>query len=374
MCSMRIGLNLLYLIPRVVGGTETYAVSLIRAMASEFPDNDFIVFLNQEASKLAFGEMKNLFPVVCPIYAESRFKRYLFEQIVFPRIVKQHSIEVLHSLGYVGPFRVACPHVVTIHDMNYVVHGEGMNLFRKKLLKYFVEKTADRCGHVITVSNASRFDILRYMRLPEAKVSVVYEAASDDIRPLSKQNCDDVMSQYGIRSPYIAALSSTSRHKNIVRLICVFADISKEIDCDLVLIGYLPKGSKILSLVDTLQIKDRVHVTGFIARYELSALLQKARLFVFPSMYEGFGLPLLEAQKLGVPVVCSDRASLPEIANGTAMQFNPESEREMRSAIIKCLQSDGLLQELKDRGISNAGRFSWKKAAQDTMKIYRLLA
>ena len=252
---MRVGLNLLYLIPGIVGGTETYAVSLIRAMTSEFPDDDFVVFLNQEASKLALGEMKNLFPVVCPVYAESRFKRYWFEQTVFPKIVKRHSIEVLHSLGYVGPFHVACPHVVTIHDVNYVRHGESMNPLRRKLLKYFIETTADRCGHVITVSNASKSDILRYMKLPEAKVSVVYEAASDDIKPLSEQKCDDILKRYGIHRPYIAALSSAGRHKNIARLIHVFADISKQIDYDLVLIGHLPKGNEILSVIDTCRSK-----------------------------------------------------------------------------------------------------------------------
>jgi glycosyltransferase involved in cell wall biosynthesis len=102
-------------------------------------------------------------------------------------------------------------------------------------------------------------------------------------------------------------------------------------------------------------------------------LLQKARLFVFPSLYEGFGLPLLEAQKLGVPVACSDRASLPEIANGSTILFDPESEQEMRSSIIKCLQSDELLLSLKEQGTNNAARFSWEKAAQDTMQIYRSL-
>jgi glycosyltransferase involved in cell wall biosynthesis len=370
---MRVGLNLLYLIPGIVGGTETYAVSLIRAMTTEFPDDDFIVFLNQEASKLAFGEMKNLFPVVCPVYAESRFKRYWFEQTAFLKIVKRHSIEILHSLGYVGPFYATCPHVVTIHDVNYVRHGESMSVFRRKLLKYFVERTAQKCQHVITVSKASKIDILRYMKLPETKVSVVYEAASDDITPLSDQKCDDILRHYDIHRPYIAALSSTSRHKNIDRLIHAFASLSNEIDCNLVLIGYLPEGNEILRLVDTLQIGSRVHITGFVKHRELNALFQKARLFVFPSLYEGFGLPLLEAQKLGVPVVCSDRASLPEIANGTAMLFDPESEQEMRSSIMKCLQSDGLLQDLKDRGISNVSRFSWEKAAQDTMKIYRSL-
>jgi glycosyltransferase involved in cell wall biosynthesis len=371
---MRIGLNLLYLIPGLVGGTEMYAVSLIRAMTREFPNDDFIVFLNQEASELVKGEMQNLLPVICPVHAKSRFKRYLFEQTVFSRIVKQYSIEVLHSLGYVGPFYVACPHVVTIHDVNYIRHRKSMNLLRRKLLKYFVEKTAYRCRHIITVSNASKLDILQYMKLQEAKVSVVYEAASDDVRPIPQKDCDDILNNYRIRRPYIAALSSVSRNKNIVRLVRVFAYILKEFDCDLVLIGHLPKGSEILNEIHKLRIKERINITGFIPRHELSALLQKARLFVFPSLYEGFGLPLLEAQKLGVPVACSDRASLPEIANGTAMQFDPESEQEMRSSIIKCLQSDELLLSLKEEGIRNASRFSWVKAAQETMQIYRSLA
>ncbi|MHB8094353.1 MAG: glycosyltransferase family 4 protein [Candidatus Aminicenantales bacterium] len=371
---MRIGLNLLYLIPDVVGGTETYAVSLIRALAAGNPGDEFVAFLNRKAADLDLGGAKNIIRVVCPVDARNRFRRYLFEQTMFPGVAGRHSLDVLHSLGYVGPSRTACPHVVTIHDLNYARQGETMNPLRRTALKYFVGKSAARCGHVITVSEASKADILGNLKLSPSKVSVVYEAASDDVGSLPLKACDCELRRHRVQRPYIAALGGTSRHKNTARLLRVFARLAQERTEDLVLMGRLPKGTEIMKTIDGLGIRDRVHLTGYLPRRELNVLIQNARLFVFPSLYEGFGLPLLEAQKLGVPVACSDRGALSEIAGGTAILFDPESEESMGSSILQGLLSERRLSEIKERGIGNAARFSWARAARETMGIYRSLA
>jgi len=371
---MRIGLNLLYLIPDVVGGTETYAVSLIRALAEGNPGDVFIAFLNRQAARLDLGGTNNLVRIVCPVDARNRFRRYVFEQTMFPGVAGKHSLDVLHSLGYVGPARTACPHVVTIHDLNYERQGETMNPLRRTALKYFVGKSAARCKHVITVSEASKADILGYLKLSPPKVSVVYEAAGDDIQPLPAKACDCELRRHRVQRPYIAALGGASRHKNTARLLRVYARLAKDRTEDLVLMGRLPDRNEITKAVDGLGIEGRVHLTGFLPRRELSVLLQNARLFVFPSLYEGFGLPLLEAQKLGVPVACSNRGSLPEIAGGTAILFDPESEESMGSALLRGLGSERMLSEIRERGFENAARFSWARAARETMAVYRALA
>lgn len=371
---MRIGLNLLYLIPDIVGGTETYAVSLIRALAAGNPGDEFVAFLNRNAADLDLGGTKNLIRVVCPVDARNRFRRYLFEQTKFPGVAGGRSLDVLHSLGYVGPFRTVCPQVVTIHDLNYVRQGETMNPLRRTALEFFVGKTAARCGHVITVSEASKADILRHLEIPPSKVSVVYEAASDEVGVLPLKECDCELRRHRVHRPYIAALGGASRHKNTARLLRVFARLSQERTEDLVLMGRLPGGNEIMKTIDGLGIGNRVHLTGFLPRRELNVLIQNARMFVFPSLYEGFGLPLLEAQKLGVPVACSDRGALSEIAGGAAILFDPESEESMGSSLLQGLRSERMLSEFKERGIGNAARFSWAKAARETMGIYRSLA
>ncbi|MGY6500932.1 MAG: glycosyltransferase family 4 protein [Acidimicrobiales bacterium] len=369
---MRIGLNLLYLLPGVVGGTQTYATSLIRALVERDSGDEFRVYVNRESSDLALPDHPAVTVVTCPVHASSRPRRYAYEQLRFPDLIAREDLDVLHSLGYVGPLRVSVPHVVTIHDLIYVGFRDHMSARRRAALRLFVRGTARRSDRVITMSDNARREILDDMGLAPERVVTIHEAGRDvpagDLVPPA------VLATYGIDSPYVVAFSSHSPSKNIPALVEAFARIAPDVDESLVLIGHIPADSGLDQQVARLGIADRVVTTGYVPDDHVLPLIAGARLFAFPSLYEGFGLPVLDAQAVGVPVVCSGVASLPEVAGEGALLFDPTSTSDIADALRHGLTDDAVRDRLVAAGSANLARFSWDDAARRTLDVYREVA
>jgi glycosyltransferase involved in cell wall biosynthesis len=368
---MRIGLNLLYLIPGVVGGTETYAVSLIRALAARDARHEFTLFLNAESADLLAGLPGNFRRVVCGVRAVRRASRYAYEQAVLPARALAAGTDLLHSLGYVGPLAAPCPHVVTIHDLNFVGHAEAMPAGKRRVLRAFVEATARRARHVITVSDFSRRELERHLGWAPAaeRITVTHEAGRPSAAP-SRAAVADVRARYGIDGPYVVAFGSSSPHKNLPRLVQAFRDGAARLPHALVLVGHLPADAALGAAAGSA----RVIATGYVPDADVMPLLGGADLFAFPSLYEGFGLPLLDAQRCGVPVVCSDAGALPEIAGDGALRFDPRSVESIAHAIRRALADDGVRDRLRRAGLSNAARFTWDRTARETLAVYERVA
>lgn len=364
---MRIGLNLLYLLPGVVGGTETYAAGLLHGLARVDSRNDYLIFVNAESTFWPLPETLNMHRIVCPVRAASRSRRLAYEQLTLPRLAEGHRLDLLHSLGYVAPLRSPCPDVVTIHDMNTKGHGQSMGLCKRILLSFLVRMSARRCDHVITVSDFSRQEILAHLRLPENKISVVLEA------PLDAYDADETSGGTDIpdvEKPYILAFASLSPHKNITGLIHAYALLAPEIPHQLVLAGHVPTDQDIAQAISRLGLTSRVTLTGFLPGRGVQSLLANTDLFVFPSLYEGFGLPVLEAQSKGAVVACSDRGALPEVGGEGAVYFNPDSFRDMAEVMRRCLFDSDLRRHLQETGARNVSRFSWDQTARQTLAVY----
>ena len=368
---MKIALNLLYLIPGVVGGTETYARSLITALARLDEDHEYTVYVNRESADLDITPAKNFRRVVCPIVAMRRIYRYGWEQAVLPIQLRQSNPDVVHSLGYVGPIASGRPQVVSVHDVNYLGHSGRRTPVGRRAFQYFVEKTVKRASHVITISNFSRGEIMRHLRVPAAKVSVVYCAAREaaPMQAIAASSKSEVVRD--VTQPFMLAFSSLSAHKNIARLIAAFAKISTQVPHSLVLIGHMPEKSAAIRAELERAGDHRIHFTGFIPDDVVDALMRRASLFVFPSLYEGFGLPILDAQQAGVPIACSNVAALPEVAGDGAILFDPLSVDDMAAKLRRALLDTGLRESLVEKGRTNEKKFSWNKAARETMDIYR---
>jgi glycosyltransferase involved in cell wall biosynthesis len=369
---MRVALNLLYLIPGVVGGTETYGRSLVRGLAAVDPENEYLLFVNREASDIEFTTAANFSRVLCNVRAKSRAARYAWEQTILPVQLARHRIDVAHSLGYVGPILAPCPHVASVHDLNYVGQGSAMTPARRAVLRLFVGATVRSADHIITISNFSRLELTRRFALDPDRVTVTYLAArlTDlDVRAASHDRGHD---RYNIRPPYFVAFSSPFRHKNIPALIEAFATIAPEVPHTLVLIGHPAPDvrARVAAMGD---LSRRVIHTGFVPAHHLVPLLRGADLMVFPSTYEGFGLPILDAHTIGLPVVSSNAAALPEVAGDAAIYFDPLSTSSMAGAIRRGLTDADLRQELADLGKRNAGRFSWEQTARLSCAIYNRL-
>jgi glycosyltransferase involved in cell wall biosynthesis len=366
---MRIALNLLYLLPGVVGGTETYARSLIKALARQGDDNEYSIFLNRESAELDVTPAENFTRVVCPINATNRAARYSWEQGAMPLQLRRSRPDLVHSLGYVIPRAARGPQVVTVHDVNYLGHKGWRTGVGRTAFRFFAERTVKRADRIIAVSRFSRDEIVKHMGVAADKVTVVHSAGRD-ASPARKNETASSDVVRSIPRPYVMAFSALSAHKNIPRLIAAFAKISSVVQHDLVLVGHMPVKSAVRAEIEAAGGTDRVHFTGYIPEADVAALLQNASLFAFPSLYEGFGLPLLDAQNAGVPVVCSSAGALPEIAGDSAILFDPHSEDAIANALKRGLLDTDLRQSLIEKGHENARSFSWDRTARETLDVY----
>jgi glycosyltransferase involved in cell wall biosynthesis len=368
---MKIGINLLYLLPGMVGGTETYAAGLLQGLAQVDQQDEFVVFVNIESATWPIPEEPNFTRVVCPVRATSRSRRYLFEQCWLPRLLVKYKIDVVHSLGYVGPLISYCSSVVTIHDLNYITLKHTMLAKRRVVLKFFSMQAARRADHVITISNFSKEKITRAIKLNPDKITVIHHGSIKNGNTNLSENWEKLSRRYGTKEPYVVAFGGGFLHKNIPRLIQAFALLKDEFPHSLVLIGRIP--SNVDLSVEPIEkwAKSRIITTGYVPADHILPFLSHADLFVLPSLYEGFGLPVLEAQQAGVAVACSTAGSLPEVGGQGALYFEPTSVGNIAQTIRNCLADAELSSQLILKGQENLNRFSWDKTARETLSVYQ---
>jgi glycosyltransferase involved in cell wall biosynthesis len=367
--AMHIGLNLLFVIPGVVGGTETYASALVRALATLDRRNQYTLFVNDESRDVRWVDQANFTTVACAVRATSRARRYAYEQTVLPRLVRRHGVDVLHSLGYVSPLRLRCASVVTVHDLNYEAIPDSFTPLRRAVLQFFVPRGARRAETVLTLSEASRRRIVGRLGVPESRV-VVTPCAAD--RPPASGDVDFVAlgARLGIDRPYVLALSSGSPHKNLARLVRAFSRLETD-QLQLVVAGYEPiRGESLRALADELRLGSSIRFTGYLSDPDLALIRRNARVFAFPSLYEGFGIPVLEAMEAGVPVVASNVASLPEVVGDAGRLVDPHSVDDIAAGLREVIADEGLRRDLVQRGYQQLRRFSWESTARRTLEVY----
>ena len=372
---MRIGLNLLYLIPGTAGGPETYASELLHSLSQIDQQEEFTVFVNQESSNWPLPKAPNFTRVVCPVSATSRSRRYIFEQLRLATLLKEYRIDILHSLSYVTPLSVPCRSVVSIYDIVYD-YPAAIPFAKKQVLRLFVAASAQRSDHILTISEASRHQIVSRLHVQPEKVTVTLLA------PKTRKLADErkwpsLVRRLGIRGKYLLAFSSLSPSKNIPMLLQAFARLPAGLaeNMQVVVVGHQPqRGTLLREVTDSLGLRDRVVFPGYLSDDDLSLVLKHATVFVFPSLYEGFGIPLLEAMVAGVPVACSDATCLPEVAGDAALLFDPHSPEELVMALKQLLTNPALRDELVSKGYLNLERFSWKTTAEKTLEVHRRVA
>ena len=357
---MRLGLNLLFLRPDLVGGTESYAARLIPALAARSEVSSLVAFVGPAARDWPLPDDSRVERVVCERAGPQIAARYLFEQTMLPRLLRRHRVDLVHSLGYTGPAFPGVPSVLAVHDLNYRVLGHLMPWHRRVALSTVVEGAMRRAARVLVLSESSKRQIAEEYPWVSRRLRVVYPGAG----PVATATVSPLRESM---RPYVVAFASQSPHKNIDRLLRVWRRLLDEgpRSHDLVLIGRLTPG-----LVAE-PCPPGVRATGWIAEGAVTALLEGADGLVFPSLYEGFGLPILEAMVLGVPVTCSNASSLPEVGGSAALYFDPTNEESMERALRRFIGDATLRARLREAGYENARRFTWAATAAATMDAYR---
>lgn len=366
---MKIGLNLLFLLPGIVGGTETYASGLLQGLSRIDSRNEYIIFTNQKSAGWAIPSMRNFKRVVCPISGLNRVLRYGFEQFFLPKLLGRLQIDLVHSLGYVGPLFPPCPSVVTVHDLNYVDVGDTLGWKKRTVLRFFSGSACRRADRVITISEFSKNRLVDFLNLASDKIIVTHEGPDESRQPYVNMD-QAILKKYCISKPYIMAFGGGLIHKNIPRLIKAFLSLSNKYVHSLVLVGHMPANVDLSCLGENDGERGRIVRTGYVPAEHIGPLLSQAELFVLPSLYEGFGLPVLEAQQAGAALACSSAGSLPEVAGAGAIFFDPTSVDEIGNAIDRCLSNEALRNELRQLGKENVKRFSWEKTASETLSVY----
>lgn len=353
------------------GGISRYARGLISAIAEIAPTDEFILFYNRfrERGKTWRPTKEN--SIVRQIYFPRRLLQGIWDFIYWPPIeVLCGSIDLFHGLHFVLPPVRKALRVLTVHDLTYLKFpgyfaDRGLN---ERGYRQELPRALARADAVIAVSQKTREDLVELMKFPEERVRVIYEGVEHHLfAQVEGQKAAAIRKLYGLSNPYLIFLVGTPEpRKNLTRTVAAARQAAPRLD--LALIG--PQGP-LRELVG-----ENIHnliFTDSIPEEHLPALLSGATISLYPSLYEGFGLPVLESMACGVPVITSNRGSLPEVAGGAAILVDPENVDSIAGAISGLVRDESLQNRLKVMGKKRASEFTWQKTAAETLSLYREL-
>ncbi len=368
-----VGLNLIFLVPGETGGMEVYARELIPALLAAAPHVRFTAFVNRETATAPDGPWGELLPAVTvPVHARNRVQWVFGEQMLLPLLGARARVDLVHSLASTAPLWGPFRRVSTVHDLIYARHPDAHAGLRDRGMRLLVPAAVRRCERVLADSLSTRADLIELLGTPASRI---------DVAPLGLPTVrrGEGLSEAETRArldlgqrDVVLSLSAKRPHKNLLALISALALIPSERRPLLVLPGYATwHEAELRARTHELGVAADVRFPDWLSGPELEGLWALARAFVFPSLYEGFGLPVLEAMARGVPVACSDTSSLPEVAGDAAVMFDPRDERAIAAAIETLLSEDDAARaRTRARGVVRAEQFTWERTARATLDSY----
>jgi glycosyltransferase involved in cell wall biosynthesis len=362
---VRVGLNMLHLVPGETGGSELYARRLVPALL-EAGDPTLTVLAPTAALESLLAEPwgRDVDLVGIPFDARSRVRRALAEQTR----LRGRGIDLLHNLFTTAPAFPGVPQVTTILDVIYKRFPETHAGLRARGLAVLTWIAAHRSKRIIAISEAGKGDIVRFLGVASERVDVTYPGPA---LPPGELDESIVRASLGLgEAPIVLTVSAKLPHKNLERLFEAFAGVQAEPAPVLVVPGYETFHEPALRERAAALVPGRIRFTGWLEDEALDGLFRASACFVFPSLAEGFGLPVLDALARGVPVASSDASSLPEVGGDAVLYFDPNDTGAMTTAISRLLEDEALRNRLRAAGPEQAGKFSWAKTAEDTLASY----
>lgn len=371
---MRIGIDAYDVNVERKAWAKTYVTNLLLNLAKIDTDNDYLLYLPRPLRKDFPIRQENFkYRILC-----SPKLWTIWTQVRIPLDLMFQKPDILFLPSHSLPRYHPCKTVVTIHDLAFLTFPAYFKakdrIIQRKITSYAI-KNADR---IIAVSHSTKRDIIKYYHVNSEKITVIYHGGGEIRRPISDSDkIEEVRQKYNLPTRYILYLGVLQPRKNLARLIKAFDSLLKDqkIAQGLVIAG--KKGWLYQDIFDTvkrLKLQDKVSFTGYIPTNDLPMLLAGADLFVLPSLYEGFGLPVLEAMACGTPVITSNVSSLPEVVGNAAILIDPYNIKEMADAIYRVLHNENLKSEMVRKGLKQAKKFSWEKTARKTLEIYKEVA
>jgi len=371
--TYRIGIDARLFGTAQAAGIGTYTEELVGNLLKTDPINQYTVFVTPATSAVFPFYAPNLTKVSVP------YPHYtVAEQLFYPRVLSQAKLDLVHYTNFNTPvFFRSTKNVVTIHDLTlwFYPGRKHKSPFKKWVYRYIIAKSCQNADRIIAVSEGTKQDIVKYLKIDPAKIDVIYEGVAPRLRyQTDPKKIEMIKSKYNISAPFFLYVGQWRNHKNLVRLIRAFAIFRRRYNLEhqLVIVGKQdPLAPEIPATIKQLGLQDTVITTGYIADSDLSDFYVSAEAFVFPSLYEGFGLPPLEAMSHGTPVISSNASVMPEVLGDAALFFDPLNLEDIASKLYQFATSYKLRQELKDKGIAQARKYSFGRMAREVLATYQ---
>jgi len=350
-------------------GLGTYIRNIVNQLA-RIDDNSRYLLIGERRHVAEFDSLPNNFELLEYAHQPGTFSTHLH----LPWLLRQRRVDILHMPWFYAPAIVPCRLLITVHDLSDVLAppvGASPPVQTGRL--FFARRALNRADHIFAVSHASKRDLARFFHIPESKISVVYDAVDERFltEPLPA-DADRILERHAVNSPYVLYAGNIRPQKNLPRLIEAFAVAKAELrgnpefdQLKLLVIGEaLNRHADLRRAVVRARVREDVRFLGFVPRPVLRVFYSRALAFLFPSLYEGFGLPPLEAMAHGTPVLTSNVSSLPEVFQEAALLVNPENVFDIARGIRQILTENALRQTLRRRGYERARMYSWENAAR----------
>jgi glycosyltransferase involved in cell wall biosynthesis len=361
--ALHIGINALYLIPGGVGGSETYLRNLLRALAALDSPHRFTVFTNRETCPDVAPRHPHWHVRQTGVRARNRPLRLLYEQTLLP--LHCAGLDVLFCPGFTAPPVAPCATVTTIHDLQHKRHPEYFRWFERPFWRYFVWQAVHTSARLVAVSEKTRTDLAHFYSIPSDKIAVVWHGVEEEFSAVAR------LRQGRLAEPVLLCPSTTHPHKNHAQLLKTFRQFSAaNPQWQLVMTGVSGFADRaVRAQIAALGLESRVQLLGWLPREELYRWFERAGAVVYPSTFEGFGLPVVEALAAGIPVACSDIEPLRTIAADAAVLFDPASEAGLLQALERVCSDEPLRARLALAGPLRAAQFTWRRCALETLAI-----
>ncbi|QJW88153.1 glycosyltransferase family 4 protein [Spirosoma taeanense] len=372
---MKIGIEGQRLFRREKHGMDIYVLEVIKAIQQLDKTNEYVVFVKDDEDRNCLSETDNVKIVTVPggNYA-------LWEQVNLPRAAKQHGVDLLHCTSNTAPLFASTPTVVTIHDLIYMEKTAGdktATMYQRvgnEYRRWIVPQVAKRCRRVLADSEYTRQDILKLFHLPETQVRVSYLGVSPKLaQSLKIERLPAIRQRYNLPERYFFYLGSQDPRKNMRTVLNAFGKFAQTTQgVDLVVSGKPPIfWNELLQQSGNEQLADRCRFIGFVEAEDLSGLYAQAEVYLYPSLSEGFGLPILEAMSCGVPVITSTTTSMPEVGGDVAVLVDPYKPDEITQAMMTLYNDPALRQQKVAQGLRRVEQFSWQRTAREVLATYQ---
>lgn len=379
--KLRIGIDCRTLLSPEKGekaGVGHYTYYLLKYLLRQDRVNDYVLFVDWRVPQLSLFRKKNIRVVQFPFSEYKKYLPYAYSQFLVAATIAKEKLDAYHSPANVIPLHYKGKSVLTVHDLAIYEHPAWFPSGQDFSTKVLVPKSIARAEKIIAVSESTKKSIIKRFHVPEKKIQVIYEAFEGEPK-VSKRAREWVRKKYSIHDKFFFYIGTLEPRKNLEAVVSVFDDLlrkdyKKYKNWQFIIAG--AKGWKYEKLFEAIRKAKNGHIRhiGYVPHKEKMALLAAADFFVFPSLWEGFGLPVLEAMGLGTPVLTSKVSSLPEISGKAALLVDPAKISSVKKGLVQMLQNPALRRSLGKKGKAQSRRFSWARTAKETIKIYESVA